>query len=188
MPYKYADAEMRRLNKRFVRMFGNFGAIDMDELNVLRSAKKLYSDLDSMSRKSFLRIARNIYKDADDAFVFLILDDYDPVVKYVYTHEVDRKRARFAEAFIASPNKRAEVKTALRLWSAMITQYAITVTDKATLQSYIDMGVTSVQWISVEDKRRCDECRKRDGVVYDIDKIPPKPHIGCRCYVVPTKG
>lgn len=186
--YEYADAEMRRLNKRFIRAFGNFGATKMDELNVLSSAKKMYSNLDSTSRKSFLKIARNINKDADDEFIFLILDDYDPVVKYVYTHEVDRKRARFAEAFIASPNKHAEVRSALRLWSAMIAQYAITVADATTLQSYKAKGVTQVRWISVEDKRRCDECRKRDGVVYDIDKIPPKPHIGCRCYVAPTKG
>ena len=171
-----------------MRAFENFGVTKMDELNVIRAAKKMYSGLDATAKKSFLRIARSIYKDADDAFIFLILDDYDPVVKYVYTHEVDRKRARFAEAFIASPNKRAEIRTALRLWSAMIAQYTINVTDAATIQSYKDSGVTHVRWVSVEDKRRCDDCRKRDGVVYGIDKIPPKPHIGCRCYVVPYKG
>ena len=59
----------------------------------------------------------------------------------MYLHEVDRKRSRFAESLIASDTKTKEVETALRYWSAMVTQYAIEVTDAAVKQAYIDDGI-----------------------------------------------
>ena len=78
-----------------------------------------------------------------------------------------------------------EIATALRYWVAMVSQYVITTVDCATIEAYRTQGVTEVVWVSVKDKSRCVVCKQRDGKVYPIDNIPPKPHIGCRCYFLP---
>ena len=86
---------------------------------------------------------------------------------------------------VASENKAAEVDSALRYWSAMTTQYAIITTDAATKRAYMDSGVSDVMWVSVKDDKRCKVCKSRDGKIYPIEDVPPKPHIGCRCYLIP---
>lgn len=64
----------------------------------------------------------------------------------------------------------------------------IDITDKAVEQAYLDNDVEKVVWVTIKDERRCVECRKRDGKIYDIAKVPPKPHLGCRCYLLPYWG
>lgn len=186
-PYSRADKEVAKLNRHFIQEFLRFKAIKKDELNVLRSAKAMYERMDKKARAAFVRIAKDQYDDITIAEALFLLKEYDPVTKYVYEHEVERKRTRFAEAFIASKGNASEVKTALRLWSNMIRQYSIAVTDEALLLSYKRAGVEYVKWITEEDERRCAECAARHNKVYPIDRIPPKPHINCRCYFEPTK-
>ena len=186
-PYSQADKEVAKLNRHFIQEFLRFKAIKKDELNVLKSAKSMYERMDKKARAAFVRIAKDQYDDITIAEALFLLKEYDPVTKYVYEHEVERKRTRFAEAFIASKGNSSEVKTALRLWSNMIRQYSISVTDEALLLSYKKAGVEYVKWITEEDERRCAECAARHNKVYHIDKIPPKPHINCRCYFEPQE-
>lgn len=185
--YSRADKEVAKLNRYFIQEFLRFQAIKLDELNVLRSAKAMYERMDKKARSAFVRIAKEQDDDITIAEALFLLEEYDPVTKYVYTHEVERKRMRFAEAFIASKGNASEVKTALRLWSNMIRQYSIAITDEALLLSYKKAGVEYVKWITEEDELRCAECAERHNKVYHIDSIPPKPHINCRCYFEPTK-
>jgi hypothetical protein len=185
--YSRADKEVAKLNRYFIQEFLRFQAIKLDELNVLRSAKAMYERMDKKARSAFVRIAKEQDDDITIAEALFLLEEYDPVTKYVYTHEVERKRMRFAEAFIASKGNSSEVKTALRLWSNMIRQYSIAITDEALLLSYKKAGVEYVKWITEEDELRCAECAERHNKVYHIDSIPPKPHINCRCYFEPTK-
>lgn len=195
--YEYADKIIRYMRKRFIRLFNQFpGQSSFDELNVIQSSKALYEELEKITEESLLLIAKRAYKNQSGkvanaitaAWLLGWLNDYNPVTKYVYLHEVERKCARFAESYIASTNKAEEVKTALRYWSNMVSQYAIDITDKAVEQAYLDNGVEKVIWVTLKDERRCEECRKRDGKIYDIAKVPPKPHIGCRCYLLPYWG
>lgn len=201
--YEYADKVLRALRKEYIRLFNGFGGLaSFDELNVLSSAKVLYQKLDDITKQGFLLAANRAYADArNDLKSFDVgadvltefwllgwLNDYNPVTKYVYAHEVERKCARFAESVIASTARAAEIKTGLRYWSAMVAHYAIEVTDKATVKAYKDSGVKRVMWLTVPDERRCGRCFKRHGKVYDIDKLPPKPHLNCRCYFVPYGG
>lgn len=186
-PYKYTDSEISKLNRYFIREFLGFQGLKIDELNVLRSAKAMYSRMDNKARKAFVRIARDKYDDITIAEALFLLDEYDPVTKYVYTHEVERKRMRLAEAYIASNGDSREVKKALRLWSNMIRQYSIAITDEALLMTYKKAGVENVKWITEEDERRCGPCAERHGKVYRIDNVPPKPHMGCRCYFEPIR-
>ena len=133
-----------------------------------------------------MRMARDKDDDITIAEALFLLSEYDPVTRYVYTHEVERKRMRLAEAYIASNGDSREVKKALRLWSNMIRQYSIAITDEALLLTYKKAGVEYVKWITEEDERRCGQCAERHGKVYRIDNVPPKPHMGCRCYFEPV--
>ena len=192
--YEYTDVIIRYLNKRFIEVFHRLKSlVSFDELNVLQSTRLIYDELMQITEEKLLELAvyyyngtvKNPKTNIDREWLYLILDDYDPITKYVFLHEVERKRARLAESILASQNKSNEIDTALRYWSAMVAQYAIEVTDAATKQAYIDDGVERVMWVSMLDDRRCKECEKREGKVYDIFDVSPKPHIGCRCYLVP---
>ena len=195
--YNYTDKVIRYMKKRFIRLFSNYKQkTSFDELNVIQSSKALYDELLQITEECLLLIAKRAYADHGGKVIGAIttawlldwLNDYDPVTKYVFAHEVERKCARFAESIIASTNKAAEIDIALRYWSNMVAQYAISVTDWAVLQAYLDAGVEQVIWVTVKDERRCKECRERHDQIYDIEKVPPKPHIGCRCYLLPYWG
>lgn len=189
--YDYTDKIISYLNQLFIAKFSKLKTLfSFDELNVIQTTKALYAELNTIVREKLFLLATTVYEqyaDGDNSSITEdwlndILSDYDSITKYVYEHEVERKCARLAESLVASSTKNAEIDRALRYWSSMVTQYAIEVTDKAVLQAYKDNGVQKVKWVSLNDKRRCKVCERRHGKVYDINKIPPKPHIGCRCY------
>lgn len=193
--YDYADKATTVLLKYFIEMFDELKmTFFLDELNVFEKVSSLYEEIDELSQTWLKNIAAKAYKDAggestDDInrqwLTENVLEAYDPVTKYVYINEVDRKRSRLAESLIASDDKSSEIDKALKLWSAMISQYAITAVDTATLTAYKALGVKEVIWKSIKDGRRCKICLSRDDKVYPIDEVPPKAHIGCRCYLVP---
>ena len=166
----------------------------MDELNVIQESKDLYSDLEEANEKAFLEVARARYKDITGkppgrsisaAWLLAFLLAYNPVTEFVYKHEVDRKRARFAESVIASSNKLEAIRRAASLWIRQTQQFGIMVEDHAVITAYKDIGVKRVRWITQVDERRCPECKARHKKVYPINSIPPKPHWGCRCYFIP---
>lgn len=194
--YEYADELIKILNKRFVMMFDDFkgSLLGMDEVNALQKVQSLYRDLDELVRETLFRLALMVYEEwgGDDVTAIgneflaeVILDEYDPVLKYVYTNEVERKASRLFEALIATGFAIKEIDNALRLWSLMVGQYAITTTDEAALQAYRVRGVDKVIWKAKKDGRQCSVCDERDGNIYPIDEVPPKPHIGCRCEILP---
>lgn len=195
--YEYTDKVIRYMRKKFIRLFDSFRTnVPFDELNVISSSKSLYEELEKITEESLLAIAKRAYKTNGGLYESSIthrwllgwLNDYNPVTKYVYLHEIERKCARFAESILASNNPSAEIDVALRYWSNMVTQYAIDITDRAVEQAYSDNDIEKVMWVTIKDERRCKECRERDGKVYDINNIPPKPHWGCRCYLIPYLG
>lgn len=193
--YDYADKVLALLLKQFIELFDSLKvSFFVDELNVIENVNSLYEEIDELSQMWLTNIAAKAYKDAggeDNSFITRqwltenVLEEYDKVTKYIYTNEVDRKRSRLVESLIASDNKSNEIDRALKLWSAMISQYAITAVDTATVSAYKSLGVKEVVWKCRLDSRTCGICLSRNGNYYPIDKVPPKPHIGCRCYLVP---
>lgn len=192
--YEFTDQIISVLNQRLIEIFNRLKSLSaFDEIHTLQAVQAAYAEADDLVRNYLLVLAEYVYKEyADDEdtninglWLFEILNAYDPVTKYVYVNEVERKRARLFESLVASTNPSTEIDTALRLFSAMARQYALTVTDKAALQAYTDNGATKLQWVTTPDDRRCKVCAERDGKIYDICNIPPKPHIGCRCILVP---
>ena len=167
----------------------------MDELNVIRASEEMYVKLEEANEKAFLKLARDRFKDitgetapekATLAWLLLFLLAYNPVTEYVYDNEVERKQARFAETMVASTNKLVAIKRAMSLWLRQTEQYLVLVEDEAVLRGYKHMGVKRVKWFTQEDERRCPECKARHGKIYSINKVPPKPHRNCRCYVEPV--
>lgn len=201
--------------KRFEAARTEAAQLDFDELNVFGSCKRLYSELDKDNRKAWLELARMKYEKCKPhgdelpvlAWLNLILDEYDPVTKYSYENEVPRKRDRLIEGVLSVGrtwssgeqkneaanaasvgDKNKEYKKALGYWSQMTAHYCDAVSDAATVKAYSDAGVEEVVWRTVEDDKVCDECDERNGLVFKIDRIPPKPHWGCRCYIEPVRS
>lgn len=194
--YEYTDKVIRYLTLHIIRTFSNAkgSLLYFDELNVLDYTNKMYKKLYKDAFDSYWLLVKESYKKnlpkgkhgkVDKSWLEDYLLAYNPVMKYVYEHEVDRKAARFAESVIASPNRPKEIDAGMRSWSKMTNWFAVDVTDAATLKAYKDGGVEEVIWLTEHDERRCEECKKRDNVVYPINRVPPKPHPGCRCRILP---
>ena len=202
MRYDTADRAIRDMNRRNLRAFDRLKTLPFDQLNILRSVKKVYSDSIKLAKLRYLQIATDAYIEAlvmagidrkkaeemaeDDItedWVLDMLEEYDPVTLYQFLPEAERKKDRLVEALIASHNKNEEVDKALRYWTLQVTQYAINSVDEATLDGFKEAYVKKVRWIAQEDGRVCSVCQERDGKVYAIDKVPPKPHFNCRCYL-----
>lgn len=193
--YEYADKIIKLLNRKLVREFQGVRALmNFDEINVLKQVSSTYEEIYKAIIKYFLRLAERSYKDASGLrkskitkeFLVQLLTSPNAVSKYVFENEYDRKRLRLAEAIIASGGNNLEISRSMRLLSKMIALYAITVTDSATIQGYKDTGVKKVKWQSEHDSKRCKVCAEYDGKIYDINKVPPKPHINCRCWLIPV--
>lgn len=213
-PYEISDKASRLLNRKAIRRFATAKQkavqLKFDELNVIEICKDLYAKLDEDNRKAFRDLAILAYNQADphgdegdEMFDLWLLDQVldrpHEVTHYTYTHEVDRKRERLAEAVNSVPTpgkakitihgkapkattKTMEFQRALRLWARMTAEYADIVTDEATLKAYKDAGVKFVKWNSEHDSKVCEKCAARDGKIYPIDEAPPKEHWNCRCY------
>lgn len=165
--------------------------LKFDELSVIEIMKTLYSDLAADNQRVFLELAQEQYssskphgdKKPDMDWLLLLMSDYDPVTKYVYQNEIDRKRDRTTEAVNASTAKATEFHRGLSYWAQMTSQYADIVTDKATVKAFEDAGVKKVRWNTQQDGHVCEVCKERDKKIYPIGKIPQKPHWGCRCWL-----
>lgn len=199
-PYDVTDRYLRVLLRKYMRLFRRSKTVlGFDELNVLDGSRKLYDEIESLAEDMYVSLANEIYilyyggtrKPYTKKSVRSVLSDYDPVTFYVYLHEIERKRARFAEGVIAagkSPSLRSkEIDRNRNVWFRMVKQYADDFTDRAALDAFRDMGVEKVMWMTREDERRCNDCKDRHGTIYDINAVPPKPHYNCRCWLVPVR-
>ena len=193
--YEYTDAAIELMNLQFLKEFDRFAAIlPADELNILNSAKKLYKKIARAAKLCYNAIEENYYAYfggkagffEDDA-VTELLECYEPVAKYVFLHETERKRARLAESLISSPETaRQELKRARRLWCLQADHFAVALTDLVQKRAYKSRGIAFVRWVSGADARVCDICKKRHGKIYPLDAVPPKPHYNCRCTLRPA--
>ena len=190
-PYLKTDKTIAYLTKQYAKLFR--GIDGFDELNVISVSHEIYDEALKITEQEVARLVKSVYDSyrvsgaltAPEALavVAALMVAYNPTTKYVYKNELDRKRSRFVEGVIASETPREEVKLAERLLVALNKQFADDATFDALVKAYEDDGVKKVRWITAEDDRRCKECKSMHGKVYDIDKIPPKPHMHCRCYV-----
>ncbi len=196
--YERADKVAEYLTKQYVREFGKYGNVaSFDEMNVIKKSKKLYEWLYKITFEAYLMLAKTVYSetanedgDLAEAWLSGVLDEYDPVTLYVFSNEWERKRQYYAEGIISAENakeKRHEADKAMRYLARQGVQYTITVADKAQIEAFKKNGVKKVRWDAENDTRVCDVCHSRHNKVYPIDKVPPKPHYGCRCHLIPVE-
>ena len=189
-----------------------------DELSaprITKLTKEIIERLLKENKKAYIRIAERASEEAaedikkvsgvtvkplktDEKYVDGLLNEYNPVTGYLYYHEADRKRARLAEALIAAVlfGSRAEYHKELRkfanLWYTQTLQYGENTVDKTRIDTFRKNGIKRVRWETQGDEKVCEECKERNGKLYPIDNIPPKPHYRCRCWITPvlekTKG
>lgn len=203
--YKLLDKLLAEEMKRIRVSFNHLGSMGFDELNVINTRKatqNMYNGFLKDNEGIYLKVARDAYKRATDGskkveidreWLVGVLAGYNLVTGYLYNREADRKRLRLNEQILTAREygNRQMFQDSLRrsanLWWTQTSQYGISVVDEATIKGFKDMGVKRVQWIAADDEKTCPTCGARDNKIYRINKIPPKPHYGCRCYVVPVK-
>jgi hypothetical protein len=210
--YRYLDALLENEKKKIRTEFNHLGVMGFDELNVVNTRKATQDMFDRFladNEAMYLKAAKDSYKKAvkkakDDGFLgdqsevdgewlLGVLAGYNFVTGYLYNKEADRKRLRLNEQILTAReySNRTMYLDSLRrsanLWWTQTAQYGISIVDEATLKGFEDMGVKNVRWIAADDEKTCPICGERDNMVYKLRKVPPKPHYGCRCYVVPAE-
>ena len=206
MNYELADKAIRDMNRRNLRAFDRLKTLKFDELNVLRSVKKVYDDSVRIAKRRYLEIAEDAFIEAmllagmteeeaegeledtiTEDWVLDMLEDFDALTLYRFDTETERKAARTAESILASVDKNEAIDRALRLWTQQVSQYADNSVFYATIDGFKAAGVKKVRWRSERDGKVCKTCHERDGKVYSINRIPPIPHYHCRCILEPVK-
>ena len=210
--YKHLDALLEIEKKKIRTEFNRLSVTGFDELNVVNTRKttqSMYDKFISDNEAMYLKAAKDSYKKAlktaqregysgketeiDGEWVAGILIGYNLVTGYLYGKEAERKRLRLNEQILTAReySNRTMFQDSLRkaanLWWTQTVQYGISMVDEATIRAFKDMGVKEVRWIAADDEKTCPTCGARDNQVYQVNKIPPKPHYGCRCYIVPVE-
>ena len=194
-PYKKTDKTITYLNKQYGRMFRK--AASFDALNIIDISHEIYEEAYQLAEQEAIRLVESVYgsyrrkPETEESevtfdpvsFVLALVLAYNPVTKYVFQNEIDRKRARFAESMLASSTPAEEIALAKRLLAATNAQFMDDVTFDTLVQAYRDNGAEMVRWVTAVDDRRCKKCAALHGKIFPVDKIPPKPHIHCRCWV-----
>lgn len=202
MIYDEADKAIRDMNRRNLRAFARLKLAKWDEIGLIRQVTQTYDGSISMAERKYLEIATKAYIAAlieakvsatvakgmaDDEimsdWILDMLEEVDPVTLYAFLPESERKKQRLIEALAVTQNRNYEVDRALRYWTLQVGQFAINTVDRARLDAFKAVGIKKVQWHTEEDEKVCETCGPMDGQVYQIDKVPPKPHINCRCWL-----
>ena len=198
-PYRLADKAIDLLNNRAVKRFEDAkdeaAQKGFDELNVLEVTRTLYDQLRKDNQDVFLELAQERYQEAephgekppDLAWLLALLAAYNAVTKVIYDNDVDRKRQYTAEGINSSTAKVTEFRRGLHYWADLTATYGDIVTDESTLKAYRDARVKKVRWVTAGDEKVCETCRERNGKIYSINSIPPKPHRRCRCVYEPMR-
>ena len=210
--YRLADKLLEQLKKLIRREFNRLGIFGFDELNAPRVTRETIALFDRLMReneKQYLRVAKKAYADAlaiamaagyigpeddriDEAWLLGFLGAYNFVSGYLYESEAERKRLRLAEQMMTAKEyqSRTQYNDSLRrsanLWWTQTAHYMLDAVDEATLLAYKVMGVEKVEWHTNIDGHECKICRERDGEIYPIKGVPPKPHRNCRCRLTPV--
>lgn len=149
------------------------------------------------------REARRMAKEAiTEDWVESLMNETDFVTLYRFNSEAERKAQRLIEGLAVVSGKangkepwQTPVDTrnmlidqALKQWTKQLGQYAINVTDAAVIQALDDAGVAWVMWMTERDQRVCLDCHQLDGRIFAVDEVPAKPHMNCRCRLVPSEN
>lgn len=209
-PYRHSDKAIKELYRLIDSSLQNFmSTLRFDELNIPGTDKKtvkLFEMLNREFRRQLIEVMKASYRDTivelagkntkheelPEKFDKKFLDSYDPVTQYVYSREWKRKRERMFESLVSvsvseSVIRRNQATRVLQrtgnLLKRQMAQAYDDATDKARMQAFADLGIMKVRWVTQKDEKVCDECNEREGMVFNLNNVPPK-HYHCRCYLM----
>lgn len=216
--YAVGDRKLKALIVAITRIFKksrltlNFDQINQPVRTIQAESKRVYKLLEEKNRDAFLDLGLLVYMEAyaevqpnitksenlqkakkaiSEKWLDWIQSEYNPVTKYVYVTEAERKRARFFESLVADAESKQrremenDYRAAENAWIRQTRQAMIDIEDRAAIAAYKDAGVRKVRWISQHDDKVCKECGRLDGLIFAIDAVPDKPHYNCRCTIEP---
>lgn len=216
--YAVGDRKLKALIVAITRIFKksrltlNFDQINQPVRTIQAESKRVYKLLEEKNRDAFLDLGLLVYMEAyaevqpnitksenlqkakkaiSEKWLDGIQSEYNPVTKYVYVTEAERKRARFFESLVADAESKQrremenDYRAAENAWIRQTRQAMIDIEDRAAIAAYKDAGVRKVRWISQHDDKVCKECGRLDGLIFAIDAVPDKPHYNCRCTIEP---
>lgn len=205
--YEYADKAYDYLLTYVVKEFNRLKSkiMSFDEVSILGEVNATYDSLKRITYTKFMELVSAQYEKYflnDDAtyegiteeWLYNLLMEVDEITKYSYSNELDRTRQRCFEGLVAAISVETAVKSnieeaingSMKHYSRMLRQETITLANESAIKAMVDEGDDRVKWITQKDGHVCDKCKKKDGKTYPIDKIPSKPHIGCRCSLCPA--
>ena len=217
--YAVGDRKLKALIVAITRIFKksrltlNFDQINQPVRTIQAESKRVYKLLNEKNRDAFLDLGLLVYmeayaeaqpnipksenlqkakKEISGKWLDGIQSEYNPVTKYVYVTEAERKRARFFESLVADAESKQrremenDYRAAENAWIRQTRQAMIDIEDRAAIAAYKDAGVRKVRWISQHDDKVCKECERLDGMIFPIDAVPDKPHYNCRCTIEPV--
>ena len=202
-----ADEAAAKIISKIHKEFRHNRVALFDETNIIGVKKhiaKLYKDIYKIIKKEFIAILNPLYqeiydeaialgfdgdlRDLDEAWIEEFFDEYNPVTKYVFSNEMERKKSRLFEALVASMADRLQsYATAEKLLVKQVKQYAVDLEDAVAKVVYKDVDVEFVMWNAEHDHRTCGDCSEMDGEVFRLSEAPPKMHYQCRCWLTPVK-
>ena len=202
--YAACDKAIMAMDRENLEAFGRLKMTKFDEVNIIRTAKAVYTASAKRAKKRYYEVAFEAYllglamcgvkaekaqrmaeKAITNEWVKSVLDETDLVTLYKFDPEAERKAYRLAEALEVSQDRDYEINKALRFWSQQLGQYAINFTDYAVIQAFEDTGIEEAEWVSQGDSKVCNECHAYDGQTFKLAEIPVK-HWGCRCWLRPV--
>ena len=195
--YEYIDENVERLKKQTQTAFNNFrlSLLKFDELNVMQvktETESLFTKLKRQSNRFYIgllnHLAESMGFEEDKYDLDELLETYSGTLLYSFSTEMERKRERLFETMVAiddmsDPEILSQQKKNIRNWNTQVEEFGVDIERNIFLSELRDSGIRKVQWMTAEDERVCTDCSDLNGIVFDIDNVPRRPHIGCRCWL-----
>lgn len=195
--YEYIDENVERIKKQTQTAFNNFrlSLLKFDELNVMQvktETEILFTKLKRQSDRFYTgllnHLAESMGFEEDKYDLDELLETYSGTLLYSFSTEMERKRERLFETMVAiddmsDPEILSQQKKNIRNWNTQVEEFGVDIERNIFLNELRDSGIRKVQWMTAEDERVCTDCSDLNGIVFDIDNVPRRPHIGCRCWL-----
>lgn len=195
--YEYIEKSIGSLKKKAQSTFNNsrLSLLKFDEISLLQvknESNSLYKKLKRQSEAFFLALIHELATDMNfnenEYSLEHFLTSFSPVLLYTFETETERKQAKHFEMIASiggskSPRVLEEQKKEIRYWMMQVEETAVDIEREIFLKEARKRGVKKVKWLTKHDGKVCKDCADLNGKIFEIENIPRRPHIGCRCWL-----